>query len=890
MANVINYLPVSITDVYQRVGVIEHTHTSSPLDMRPKRPFDAKQYGVLVFWPRAISSWFSLRLQHGDPAQDFKDSPEAIDEVCRTVGVKPDDVASASFKQNNNYQVACVGRDAKITLTVRIDTDHEGFRQAVLDQEGAEQRKEFLQNVEVMFFDAKLLGTYFNQQGVISISVKPANPVPAFDGFAALDLGNTSSTLVALSLSNAFYKTDAIQIVNADAPRGDLKQHIDPVVSNVRIDLIRSYEPQPPGVRVFPSVPKDDYPQTVNWVAGRVASPQDGSASGTEPATQGLVLGSKRLAAGKDWEKTQKLVARHRRTYEKTEQSEQVEILHRLPAELLICRLLQRFREATYCWPRSLAITYPTTYSPRELEQLREIVQRAWLRMQVRLQSVPQGVEEPAAEHDPELDRSGRALQQLIHSHRLGMEPGEDPVLHLMVDEASAAAFFFLYRRIFEEPGGLPRFRYLYPRGLNMLLYDCGGGTTDIALVQASFDPEAVDVLRIKVLARSGLRGFGGDEITRTVCRIFKAKLAQKVAEARGRPLKINWPAPPAASSAGERNRLSQHARAVEDALLRLKELDPRDEFVPTTFNVHQMDDTTNQRRDHALNLWRWGEMLKMKLGRSDSAPFLRIDRNMKGLAETLLKGLSDAQAQQLATQIEKITISRWEVDALIEAQVLKSVKNCNNLIRDHLALGQPDDAEQEVHWVVVSGNASQYPLIQELLRRELHVPFINEDRFTLDEKNLKHAVAKGAVLALSTIRAIGTVQIEFDSDLSNCLPFDIAYKDLRNNTYPILYREHLRYDKLEKKKVSIISDHSQASPQRKLEKFVLERRFPGDESFAPFLAFHFPDGIHGDLEVAYDPEQREFSVRDVTTNAFGELKDVTDNSIYRSPAQRGDL
>jgi molecular chaperone DnaK (HSP70) len=481
-------------------------------------------------------------------------------------------------------------------------------------------------------------------------------------------------------------------------------------------------------------------------------------------------------------------------------------------------------------------------------------------------------------------------LQQLIHSHRLGMEPGEDPVIRIMVDEASAAAFFFLYRRIFEEPGGLPRFRYLYPRGLNMLLYDCGGGTTDIALVRASFDPEAKDVLRIKVLARSGLRGFGGDDITRAVCRIFKAKLAQKVAEARGRPVKLTWPTPPTSAAGSERNRLTQQARAIEEALTRWKEFDPRDELVPTTFDVNQLDDVTNQRRDHAFTLWRWGEGLKVKLGRGDSTTFQRIDRNMKGLAEALLKGLSDVQAQQLVGQIEKITISRWEVDALVEAQVLKSIKNCNNLIRDHLTMNQPDDAEEEVHWVVVTGNASQYPLIQELLRRELHVPFINQDRFTLEERNLKHAVAKGAVLALSTISAMGTVQIEFDSDLSNCLPFDVAYKDLRNNTYPILYREHLRYDRLEKKPIPIISIRSQAASTRKLEKFVLERRFPGDESFSPFLTFHFPDGIHGDLEVAYDPEQREFTVRDTSANVFGEQKDVTDNSIYRSPAQRGDL
>ena len=55
-------------------------------------------------------------------------------------------------------------------------------------------------------------------------------------------------------------------------------------------------------------------------------------------------------------------------------------------------------------------------------------------------------------------------------------------------------------------------------------------------------------------------------------------------------------------------------------------------------------------------------------------------------------------------------------------------------------------------------------------------------------------------------------------------------------------------------------------------------------------LAFHFPDGIQSDLEVAYDPQSREFTVRDTQPNVFGAAKEVTDASVYRSPAQRGDL
>ena len=118
-----------------------------------------------------------------------------------------------------------------------------------------------------------------------------------------------------------------------------------------------------------------------------------------------------------------------------------------------------------------------------------------------------------------------------------------------------------------------------------------------------------------------------------------------------------------------------------------------------------------------------------------------------------------------------------------------------------------------------------------------------------------------------------------------------MAYKDLRTNTNPILYREHTRYERLEKRRSPIVAIRGTPGPRaRKLETFMLERRFPGDDGFTPYLAFHFPDGIQGDLEVNYHCANREFGVRDTLTNTAGEVKDVTDAGMYRSPAQRGDL
>src|SRR5262249_51451941 len=154
-------------------------------------------------------------------------------------------------------------------------------------------------------------------------------------------------------------------------------------------------------------------------------------------------------------------------------------------------------------------------------------------------------------------------------------------------------------------------------------------------------------------------------------CRVLKAKLAQRVAEARNRTLKLNWPAAPAAQAVERLPRYAAQQQALDELFARLKEADPRDELVPTTFDVNQMDDASDQRRDHAFDLWRWGEMMKAKLEKQDAATFFRIDRNLNRLSAALLKSLSDVQTQQLVAQLEKLTISRWEIDALVEAQVL---------------------------------------------------------------------------------------------------------------------------------------------------------------------------------------------------------------------------
>src|SRR5207245_2084194 len=110
---------------------------------------------------------------------------------------------------------------------------------------------------------------------------------------------------------------------------------------------------------------------------------------------------------------------------------------------------------------------------------------------------------------------------------------------------------------------------------------------------------------------------------------------------ARNRPIKLTWPTPPSGQTAERLPRFAQQRTALEDLFQKIKEADPRDELVPTTFDPNQMDDASSLRRDSAFDLWRWGESMKARLEKQDSAPFFRIDRNLNHLSAGLLKGLN---------------------------------------------------------------------------------------------------------------------------------------------------------------------------------------------------------------------------------------------------------
>ncbi len=137
----------------------------------------------------------------------------------------------------------------------------------------------------------------------------------------------------------------------------------------------------------------------------------------------------------------------------------------------------------------------------------------------------------------------------LRHTIRDILESLNVPEIDTRFDEATAAALYYIWREIGADPvcgmhGLMARSRKdKYGRSYqNLLLYDLGGGTTDIALIQLLYEEVGIFepgddrgnggcYFRItpRLLGTTGHRYLGGDLLTLWVFRLVKSKLAEMI-------------------------------------------------------------------------------------------------------------------------------------------------------------------------------------------------------------------------------------------------------------------------------------------------------------------------------------------------------------------------
>ena len=522
------------------------------------------------------------------------------------------------------------------------------------------------------------------------------------------------------------------------------------------------------------------------------------------------------------------------------------------PAEVYISKMLQGMFFHRQSRPQSIAVTCPTTFTVSEVARLQRTVARAFHRA------------------------NGGTAEQFSDAKK-------DSFVPLVIDEASSAAFYFAYRDFIVGPGQMPGFRYLYPNGLHMLLYDCGGGTTDLALVR--IEARGAAELDIRVLGRAGHRQFGGDFITLQVFRLLKAKLAV---------LKRQVPEFP--KGAGKIADFLQSNRVAID------------KAIPTTFDLGQLQNADAQRRRKTtLDLWRLAESLKLRLSAT-------------GVREVRPDGFHDECSEidlltQVTSRIELpeghepsdvaalISVTRQEVDALVDPEIDATIGYANALIRS----GMESLAEEwkrsgreppleilEVDRVYVVGNASRYPRIRERLldpEKGLHVRYLEERLANVRPEDLKNSVAKGAIVALRMRETDMAVRVSWDTEFMRKLPFDMVGESLAQAGDRVLFRRGELYSKQLQAWREIAPDARSGQPTT--QKIRLDRRWPGEAAANPYLLFQFEEPIVGRFVIRYDEDREAFVMHPDRPRGEDEVLAVAEpfeQSPYLAPPQSGKI
>ena len=656
----------------------------------------------------------------------------------------------------------------------------------------------------------------------VPIRLEPAVAPPRYEGVVSIDLGNTSSFMVCMR--EAYLQNlaggDPFELLFLDP---EDQQQNPTVLSGIgvrELEVSDSWDAE--------------YVQGNFEIGKRI-----------EKALSGLILGPKRMVVDPNRETLHEFTALN---------SELVEIPKNAPAEMFLSRLLQTFIRHKKAVPTRLHITYPTTFSLRETSVLRFAFYDA-IRM-----ALGQRKRLPLRTRAEQNDRNKRIAHALPSP----------------IDEASAAASYLLFRDYVLGPGAIKSFIEIFPRGLNVLVYDCGGGTTDIALVKATgsrrYDEatqQEVYAFNVKNVTRTGHRKFGGDEITLAVYWLLKLKLADKTV----------------AVAVHEGVRFEPSLLKKEEAR-EIQSIDERrqdwaSKVIPTPWARPGTEPGTTVREAIAdigtqegivLALWQIAELIKRELAKRDVTE-VKLNQSEPGIRwsgfalefHDFLKqchpatggpgepSFADLDRDELTECWESITISRSEVNNLIHKDVMDTVKKMNHLIEHKLG------KDAEISQIYVVGNASRYPLVKQMITENVKVQFA-EEKTTQEDADSKLAVAKGACIRAWLSEHNQLVEWSSDEDLMTRLPHDVVLGGLGGGDPEVLYQEGQSYLDLTTQEipVQVVTDGRETP-----KSITLYRRWPRESDITKFMQFAFDRPLVGPVAVSFNVDKQIFEMQD---------------------------
>jgi len=268
----------------------------------------------------------------------------------------------------------------------------------------------------------------------ISLVLQPATYAPAYKGIVAVDLGNTNTTVAAVDIDRepsagsvmvcpelAYGVNDPKQF--ALSPHGNLLPSVMRIYSTVDLESPNVSD----SVELMGLSSIDELRRAVEGYSFEVGQ----SAQPALWPPDGLLVSPKRQLTARGQNSGNSVRTRlddhvpPKPNYDAPCDYE-LKMTPELPAELFICRLFQIFKSIQRTYPRRIVVTYPTSYTRFELSQVVNAVYNAW------------------------------KLAERFNPHGQ-LSPQE--VIPLAVDEATAAAFFYLARFVLEPFPKLPFYR-----------------------------------------------------------------------------------------------------------------------------------------------------------------------------------------------------------------------------------------------------------------------------------------------------------------------------------------------------------------------------------------------------------------------------------------------
>ena len=689
-----------------------------------------------------------------------------------------------------------------VGVTINIDTSHDLFREHVKHIPGQSLTVDIDIDIGGAKVNSKTVELQYDKV-VLKVTI-PARRLEPYDGVVAIDFGNTNSTLVAC------HDNDGVAFIPCE---------YQTIASGQSLDSITAHDPVPTVLEIV------EYNEPAEQGKASTYSVNYGlqALDTTQPAR--LITGAKRMLAdmpeSKSAPRTLRVLV--------GDGPVPVPIPAHDPAEIFISHMFAAFLHFVRKEPKRVAITCPSTFSETEANRVR-IATVNGLR---------------------------RALRQhpLLPSEKKITEPAAANTVKPCLDESTAAAFWFIQQEVLERRGrGAIEFQYLYPKGMNVLIYDCGGGTTDISLVKVGYAPSTTR-LKIDVLGRRGHRTFGGDFITLQYAKYLKY---QMYARAKGEP------------DDDEINQFFVESTGGTKQPL----LASVNEVLPTLFdrNAPRVG-AAAESRALAWSLWILAERLKCLGFESDETNDSQKASDYREDAFDLffrriepLVPQAD-EKKRLSARIGKkgFAVDKEHIRTMLAPVLDETIRYANELIKGRL----PKD--EEVHRVYLVGNASRFPIISERMldaERGLRIRFLSEkliqggpsrsdgSRPAMSYDDLKNCVAKGAAVAIA-LQSQQKAIADWDEDVMKKLPYSIEYQDPAR-AYPRVLFDCGTLMEASKEANETIQIHADAKGRVLTDRIRLSRRWPGagDKELEEFLVFRFPVPlVEGRYRVSYDGE-----------------------------------